>query len=267
MRLLDLDQFARFRNRNDTKVLRHADAKLDLWDELRCGRFDNYQNEQGWDVFGGASFVISFIAERQRYAKFAGVWEVLSKVAKDDGGYRYATRKIIGFESLEERLVVFWGPGTRSWAQWLHSQGNKEISELLPPNYVADFPGFYDFTLTHDQLVRMTDYPESNREWHRMLSCVSGVYLVLDCVTGMQYVGSAYGAGGIWSRWTTYAKDPSGGNVLLRQLLQQHPDRYKQFQFSILRVLEPGVPKEAVIDQEVWTKRKLGCRAFGLNGN
>ena len=172
-----------------------------------------------------------------------------------------------GFEKLERRVVVVWGEGTKSWAQWLHRKGNKQVSEILPPNYVMDFRGFYDYALTHDELVRMVNHPDSNREWYRMLSSVSGVYLILDQVTGKQYVGSAYGTGGIWSRWKTYAKSPSGGNVLLTQLLNEHPVRYKQFQFSILRVLEPGVPKETVIEHEVWTKRKLGCRAFGLNGN
>lgn len=206
----------------------------------------------------------------QFHRRASGVCQVrwrLGGPREEDEGPRVSlkTREIAGFETLEGRLVVLWGKGTRSWAQWLHSKGNKEISELLPPNYVMDFRGFYDFTLTHDQLVRMVNNQESNREWYRMLSSVSGVYLILDQVTGKQYVGSAYGAGGIWARWKTYAKNPSGGNILLKQLLQEHPNRHKQFQFSVLRVLEPGVLKGAVIDHEVWAKRKLGCRAFGLN--
>lgn len=266
MRILDLIQFSRFREQRDVKVLRHKEAKWDLWDLRGSGKFEEYQNGQGWDVFGDARFVISFVAEGQKYAKFVGVWEVLAKSLKGKE-YRYETQEIPGFDELEGRLVVLWGEGTRSWAQWLHSKGNKEISELLPPNYVMDFPGFYDFTLTHDQLVRMMNNPESNREWYRMLSSVSGVYLILDRVTGRQYVGSAYGAGGIWARWKMYAKYHSGGNKLLKQLLLEYPDQYKQFQFSVLRVLEPGVPKDAVIDQEVLVKRKLGSRAFGLNCN
>ncbi len=130
-----------------------------------------------------------------------------------------------------------------------------------------DFPGYYNFTLSYDQLTTMVNNPDSNREWQRMLSSVCGVYVLLDQRTGKQYVGSAYGAGGIWARWKSYVKSPAGGNVLLKQLLVKSPSRYKLFQFSVLRVLEPSATKDEVIDQEVLTKKKLGSRAFGLNSN
>lgn len=99
------------------------------------------------------------------------------------------------------------------------------------------------------------------------LSSVSGVYVLLYRHTGKQYVGSAYGSGGIWARWRSYAKSPSGGNILLKQILEKSPSRYNQFQFSVLRVLEPSATKDEVMDQEALTKKKLGSRAFGLNSN
>lgn len=266
MKLLEMELFARFRDRRDVKVLRHKDTKLDLWAMRGTQEFVKYQNGQGWDVFGNARFLFSFIAERQKFGKFVGIWEVLSKTSRGKG-FRYVTRELPGFKDMEGRLVVHWGKGTRSWAQWLHRAGNKDISEILPPDYVTDFPGFYDFVLRHDQLVRMVSNKESNREWYRMLSSVSGVYVILDTISGRQYIGSAYGAGGIWARWRQYAKTSHGGNILLKSLLEKHPDRYKNFQFALLRVLEPGITKEAVIDHETITKRKLGSRAFGLNAN
>lgn len=280
MHLLDLPQFAQFADRRDVKVLRHKDTKRDLWAlrtaDKRCAvlpnsedkSFDAYQRNQSWDVFSDATHIISFIAERHRFARFVGVWEVLATTPKKKTrGFRYRTREAPGFASLEGRLVVAWGDGTRSWAQRLHTKGNKSISEILPPNYVMDFGGYYDFALTYDQLSQMIANPESNREWYRMLRSVSGVYLIVDQTTGEQYVGSAYGVGGIWGRWKAYTRNPSGGNVRLKQLLARSPGRHKAFQFSILRVLEPGVTKDAVIEQECWAKRKLGCRAHGLNGN
>ena len=113
--------------------------------------------------------------------------------------------------------------------------------------------------------MMMVNNPDSNREWQRMLSSVSGVYVILDQKSGKQYVGSAYGSGGIWARWRSYTKSPDGGNALLTKLLETKPDRYKQFQFSILRVLEPSAQKDEALSQEALTKRKLGTRAFGLN--
>lgn len=268
MRLSDLPHFKRlFLADRNVKVLRHKDSSADLWGLRNRGGFAKYQDQQSWDVFGPARYIISFIAERNRYAKFVGVWEVLSKHKKKNRGYRYKTRELRGFEDLKGCLAVAWGEGTRSWAQWLHRQGDKDIAELLPRDYVMDFPGYYNFILSYDQLTTMVGNPDSNREWQRMLSSVSGVYVVLDQCTGKQYVGSAYGSGGIWARWRTYAKSPSGGNALLKALLKESPNRYKRFQFAILRVLEPSAQKDEVIHQELLAKQKLGSRAFGLNGN
>lgn len=267
MRILDIKQFERFVSDKTVKVLRHKDSRRNLLKLCEDGGFEHYQNLQSWDVFGDAKYIISFIAERNKYAKFVGVWEVISKKERVLKGYIYRTRALAGFEQLAGRLIVRWGEGTRSWAQWLHKQGNKEIVELLPPNYVMDFPGYYNFVLTYSQLTKMIHNPDSNREWQRMLSSVSGVYVILDQKSGKQYVGSAYGAGGIWSRWKTYVKSLYGGNLLLKELLTDFPKRYDQFQFSILRVLEPSATKDEVIAQEVITKQKLGSRTFGLNSN
>lgn len=268
MNILDLKQFSRFENSKNVKVLRHRSVREDLWALVREGRFEQYQSEQSWDVFGNAEYIISFIAERDRYAKFAGVWKVTEKTLEPDGKrFYYKTEECAGFDELKLRLVVFWGEGTRSWGQWLHRKGNKVVSELLPNNYVMDFPGFYDFSLSYHDLKLMIDNPDSNREWHRMLSSISGVYLILNKETGQQYIGSAYGKGGIWQRWSYYSKNPTGGNKLIQELLSTSPESYKNFQFTILRVLEPSSTKDEVFCQEKLLKQKLGSRAFGLNAN
>jgi len=265
--LTDLSSFERFREDRFVKVLRHKDSKADLWHLYRNRKFNKYQNHQSWDVFGNARYIISFIAEGNRYAKFVGVWEVLSKNKNAKNGFRYKTRELSCFESLKGRLIVLWGEGTRSWAQWLHRQGNKEIAELLPVNYIMHFPDYYDVKLSYDQLATIVNNPEPHREWQRKLTSVSGVYLILDKKTGKQYIGSAYGKGGIWGRWRTYAKNPAGGNKLLKDLLNEHPNRYNHFQFSIIRVLEHSSTKDDVMSQESILKEKLGSRAFGLNSN
>ena len=268
MNILDFKPFSQFAKSKKVKVLRHRSVVEDLWGLVREGRFEEYQNQQSWDVFGNAEYIISFIAERDRYAKFAGVWKVIEKTSMPEGtGYFYKTQECEGFNELKLRLIVFWGEGTRSWAQWLHCKGNKSVSELLPINYVMDFPGFYDFSLSYHDLKLMIDNPDSNREWHRMLSSISGVYLILNKDSGQQYVGSAYGKGGIWHRWRYYSRNPTGGNKLIQELLSTSPDAFKNFQFTILRVLEPSSTKDEVIWQETLLKKKLGSRAFGLNAN
>jgi hypothetical protein len=265
MRLSDIHLFSWTKGRKDVKVLRHRDPSVDLWEYRQNGYFQKYQEQQAWNVFGKAQYVISFIAERNRYAKFVGVWQIHGKKQTQSGRFRYSSEELTGYDELERRLVIEWGEGTRSWAQWLHGAGDKRVIEILPPNYVADFPGFYNFTLTYDQLRELIQHPDSNREWYRMLRSVSGIYVILDKRTRKQYIGSAYGTGGIWGRWKSYAKSPSGGNRLLRKRLEKNPNAFKNFQFSILRVLESGATRDQVIAEEVWAKNKLGSRAFGLN--
>ena len=112
------------------KVLRHKDSRRDLWDLRKKGSFGLYQNSQSWDVFGNARYIISFIAERNKYAKFVGVWKIISTHKKKTKGFRYKTKELPGFEELEDILIVQWGEGTRSWAQWLHRQCNKDVEKL-----------------------------------------------------------------------------------------------------------------------------------------
>lgn len=75
----------------------------------------------------------------------------------------------------------------------------------------------------------------------------------------------AYGKGGIWGRWADYAKNPTGGNRLLKGLLSTKPDDFKHFTYSILSVVSGD--KKIVLEAETRWKRKLGTRAYGLNDN
>ncbi len=267
MNLLDIKHFQRFANQTTVKVLRHKSTTEDLWELRRNGKFETYQNHQSWDVFGDAHFIISFIAERHNFAKFVGVWEIMDKNNGNDKTYHYQTKELEGFKDLSARVIVQWGEGLRSWAQWLHNKGNKEISEILPPNYIMDFPGYYDFILSFSELKQMINNPDANRVWYQMLSSISGVYVILDKTTGNQYVGSAYGKKGLWGRWNSYVQKPHGGNKLIKELLYNNPKAYKNFQFSILRVLEPNATREEILAHENLIKKKLGSKAFGLNDN
>ena len=63
------------------------------------------------------------------------------------------------------------------------------------------------------------------------------MYLIVDTVTGKQYVGSAYGDGGLLARWRTYIDTYHGGNKLLVAELKADPATYSRFQFSVLQIL------------------------------
>ena len=275
MRLMDIKQIEGICRDHKVRLLRH---KPEIMEKIHDRSFEAYQNSQKKDVFGDAEYLISFVAERSKFAKFVGVWELRGKKQEKDGRWLYKTRECDGFEKLKYRLVIRWGGGARSWVQRLDSKWeksnkskwgkcNKVVEEILPENYVKDFPGYYDFTLSYTELRQMVMHPQANREWHRMLSAIAGVYVILDQKSGKLYVGSATGEEGIWGRWLSYGKKADGGNELLAELLEEDSKRKEFLQYSILRVLEPSATKEEVLFQEGLIKQKLGSRKFGLNGN
>ena len=96
---------------------------------------------------------------------------------------------------------------------------------------------------------------------------VMPIYLILDKRTGEQYVGSTYGADGLWQRWSNYAKNGNGGNKLLKKITEVDKKYANNFQWSILTTLSKTITKDEAIAIENKYKEKLGSRAFGLNEN
>lgn len=180
------------------------------------------------------------------------------------GSFWYSLEKLPAFADLEKRVVIDWGTSVRSWDQWISPRA---VVEILPQGYVREFPGFDEVLMTYQELCEMVAHPASNREWHRALGSVAGIYLITDTHSHRQYVGSAYGANGILGRWKSYAQSGHGGNLLLKNLLTENPQAANAFQFSILRALPTSLTKDEVLANETLYKKKLGSRADGLNAN
>lgn len=262
------------------KLVRHQDKRYDVWELYRTGHLDTYQSYQGSLIFE-CEYIVVFIGLDNSRARFVGVYRVNGHkpakevpvplsyphpdMVKDDNVF-YHLEPLSGFDDLKDRVVIDWGKSALAWHQWLRETEPKEVIEILPTGYVKEFPGYLDFVITFDELVSIIRNPDANREWHRMLKEVAGVYLITDTKTGMQYVGSAYGENGILGRWNTYAKTPSGGNKMLEELLAKNGDGYaRNFQYTILRTLPRTLTPKEVITYEGLYKKKLGSRAFGLN--
>jgi hypothetical protein len=179
--------------------------------------------------------------------------------------YFYTLERCPEFAELEGRVVIDWGSGALAWNQHLK---NKPIIEIFPKGRLLEpFEDYLDFSLTHAQLVQLIASEGAHRDWKTSLSAVAGIYLVLAEKTGHQYVGSAYGLGGIWSRWSQYAKNGHGNNSKLRKLLDEDASYPSAFRFSVLHVLPKTASPEEVIHRESLYKVKLGARATGLNLN
>lgn len=255
------------------------DKRLDLEAMQRDARFEIYQQWQSSRVFANVATIVSFIGRGERQATFVGVYDVgassepgqVPLPAVDIGidlssHYHYVLDKRPGFDSLAGRLVIDWGEATRAWHQW-YAPGLKSVVELLPEGYVKEFPGYLNVVLTFDELVTVVKNPTANREWHRMLGSVAGIYLVLDTRTGKQYVGSASGEAGILGRWRSYAQNGHAGNKLLAQLVSEDSSAVEHLQFSILQTLDRAFTRQEVLAIESMHKRKLGSRVYGLNEN
>ena len=138
---------------------------------------------------------------------------------------------------------------------------SKKVVELKGEKSIGDFQSFDQVDLNFHDLKMMIQFPDTNLTWLKTLSSVNGIYLIKDKVSGKLYVGSAYGAQGIYGRWSVYAKNGHGGNIELQGLDPTN------FQFSILEIVPATTTADGVIDCENRWKEKLGTRQFGLNKN
>ncbi len=147
---------------------------------------------------------------------------------------------------------------------------NFEVSEILREPYSGrSFPGYEDIDLSFDELESLVK--NDRLDWKAALSNVKGIYLISDTSTSKRYVGSAYSEGGIWSRWSSYVTSGHGGNVGLRELIEEeHNLAYcrAHFRFALLEHRSILTDEEVIIKRETYWKDILLSRGKGgLNRN
>ena len=131
---------------------------------------------------------------------------------------------------------------------------------------LTDFVGFDQLDIDYKTLKYVVS--ENVSSWKTALSNVKGVYLIVDTLTGKQYVGSAYGDECIWQRWADYAENGHGDNVELKELLRINGQEYRyNFKYSILEICNMNLGNDYIINREAHWKNVLLTRKFGLNKN
>lgn len=251
------------------KLVRHQDRRVTgrspygLW-QAADGSLEAYQSLQSRQVFEGASFVASFVATPLNETLFVGLYEITGKEAAPNTSTcplhgqviadhtKYDLRLRHELSDCIGRLIIDWGQGYIAWVQRAGQQ-NKPILELRRHAGEKPFPGFLAFR----QLL--SEFENIPLSWREALSSVSGVYLLACPVTGKQYIGSAYGTGGFWSRWEAYVANGHGGNKLMREVPRA------DYQVSILEVAASSASDSAIIQCEERWKEKLLTKTFGLN--
>lgn len=145
--------------------------------------------------------------------------------------------------------------------------GQLFLKEVLAQPYTGrHFPGFEDIDISFEELEALV--LNGRADWRAPLSSVAGIYLITDTRANKRYVGSAWGEGGVWSRWSSYAHSGHGGNVALVPLVQNGSLDYcrSNFRFTLLEHRSGAVGKEVIEAREAHWKRILFTR-LELNRN
>ena len=238
-----------------------------------------YTRQQKRGFSRGYDYWAVFISDKGTKAKFYACYRVGDSVpdtpdVAPDGFPRkewfqgeneyYDLSRVESLSEYENRLVIDWGTAARAW----HQKGSTEqpiVSISSAPNMV--FSGYENLILSYRELKEIVENQSVYSEWHTALSSVNAIYLIVDRTTGKQYVGSAYGEGGLLGRWSYYVSTLHGGNKLMKELICCYPERYQDFQFSILQILPKTLTSNEIIDLETLYKRKLLSFKFGMNDN
>lgn len=262
------------------KLVRHKDSRLDLEALRSAGWLETYQQFQSKPVFDRCEQLVVFFGEEGFDSRFIGIYDVGARQPAEqsdlppecphpewagEGRFRYDLTKRAGFEDLEDRLVIDWGKGAINWHQWYSDRPVVEIrprGRALPP-----FRDYLRVNLTFKELQALVSESKAHRDWVTGLSAVGGIYLIVNGTTGAQYVGSATGTSGLWSRWCEYGKTGHGNNQRLVELCDQASGCPGAFRFSILDTFSRSLSREEALSLEAFFKEKLGTRAFGLNAN
>jgi hypothetical protein len=231
------------------------------------GEFKEWQEGQNAKNFE-CDTVLGLIDFEKDLWLFAGAYRILG-VKEGEPKYRYATERIGGQDDLIGRVYISFKRNFRSSYIWGKKYGSQlEVARIEELKYGGDkFCGYNEVCLAHERLRMIIDH--SDKSWRSALSAVGGVYHIMDQKTGRAYVGSAYGEGGIWKRWSAYAKNSHGGNAELRKLLEKQGNEYalRHFQYSILEIADLSDSKDQVLKRENHWKNVLRTREFGYNSN
>lgn len=233
--------------------------------------FLSYQNEQVEKRFKDVDYIVSFIGEESTSSRFVGVFKnngVLKEIEnyKGEAQAKFDFSELDGFQLLKERVVIDW----KNPVSWLQGFNNKmpviRIDRGLQENNIPVFTSFEDVVLNYNQLKLI--FESNNKEWKAKLESCNCIYLILDKLTGKQYVGSTYNTRGIWGRWEIYANTGHGFDKDLESLINNDAAyAQKYFQWCILETLPLKILEEHAIDRESLYKRKFGTREFGYNNN
>ena len=263
------------------KLIRHALSDKNFMECYRAGKVFEYTCHQKAGFSNGYDYWAVFISGVGTLAELYAVYKVgdsvpdtadlvpegLPETEASQYNSKYVVYQLTPVDFLKEyerRLIIDWGKGTRKWDQ----KGTTEKPIVsIRQNRNKPFPGFEALILTFDELNELYLEEEIYGDWRTAMSSVNAIYLIVDCKTGKQYVGSTYGSDGLWGRWKCYVDTHHGNSVKMKDLICDFPQRYHSFQFSILQILPKNISPDEAVQVETLYKKKLLSMKFGMNKN
>lgn len=263
------------------KLIRHALTDRGFRECYKANVVYEYTCHQKSGFSKGYDYWVTFISDQGTLCKLDSCYKVGAAVPDTPdmipkGIPEIEARKFQGknayfhlepldlLKEYEGRLIIDWGKSARMW----HQKGTTEKPVVaIQADEKNVFSGFENLILTYDELKEIVENPTVYEAWHTALSSVNAIYLIVDRETGKQYVGSAYGKDGLLGRWACYVDSLHGNNKLMKELICAYPERYHDFQFSILQILPKTVTDDEVIRTESLYKKKLLTIPFGMNDN
>ena len=243
-------------------LFRHPLSNQGVRAAVEAGLLREYTAEQRDTFPTHHRYWLVFLGEESNSARFVACYQNHGRGG--DGLIQLSETPLLA--DLAWRLVIDWGPGTRTWRQNGTNAASKPLLSIAE-RVVETFPGFENVVVSFAQLEQIVTERRRYALWHTALAAVNAIYLIADIKTGKQYVGSAYGDGGLLGRWRVYVETFHGHNKLMVSELEADPSTFSRFQFSILQVLPRTATPDEVITVEGLFKRKLLSREFGLNAN
>ena len=199
---------------------------------------------------------------------FGGIFRVIA-LHKDQNctnGHYYEVELTPVLEAFIGRLKLYSPYRERTTRVNLESSYDKfEVAEILrEPHFGRSFPGYEGIDLSFGELESLVK--NDRPDWKALLANVKGIYLITDKFTNKRYVGSAYSEGGIWARWSNYVASGHGGNVELRELMQEDHDLTYcrvNFRFALLEHRSALTSNEVILEREAFWKNILLSRGEG----
>lgn len=207
----------------------------------------------------------------KEYFLYGGFFKV-NHEATQENATDYVLEEVDQFKQYKKRLIIklekpLGQSYNRTWNNLINNC-SPEIYEILPNPKLKPFLGFNSVSLTHEELQII--FKNLEPEWKNQLSSVKGIYCVTDRGNGKLYIGSAYGAHGIWGRWESYAdmKNLTGGNKIFEEL-KFKDGKYiiENFTYSILEIFDPKTKDEYILERESYWKKVFDSIKNGMNRN